>query len=209
MFFFERLDTPLADLDVTAWLFLAQIAGDLPLPSTTEMKEFNLRTLLDAMEDPSCRGYCDENYKKRWWLVDDNHWSNNMSDKRVKQMEEKYLDLQFRILARDMVDANYPLQIGTYSKLNDKGKALVAFNVVCGYARYNLDEESPDASWRTFRDCNPSKCYSLFTGTKAVPLKCHWLDLDDDSKDGIVDKLPPKPKSRGVMRMIRGKIGKR
>ena len=54
MFFLERLDTPLVDLDVTAWLFLAQITGDLPLPEVAEMKEFNLNTFLDAMADPIC-----------------------------------------------------------------------------------------------------------------------------------------------------------
>ena len=46
---------------------------------------------------------------------------------------------------------------------------------------------SPNASWRTFRDCNPSKCYSIVTGTRAVPLKCKWLDLDGHSIEDIVD----------------------
>ena len=124
----------------------------------------------------------------------------------MKQMSRNSLDLQFRILARDMADANYPLHIGSYNKLNEKGRALVEFNHVCGYARYDLDEESRDASWRTFRDCNPSKCYSIMTGTKAVPLRCRWLDLNGDSKEDIVNKTNGKQKSRGIARMIRDKL---
>lgn len=50
MFFLERIDTPLMDIDVTAWLLLAQITEDITLPSTNEMKEYNLATLLDAMQ---------------------------------------------------------------------------------------------------------------------------------------------------------------
>lgn len=156
-------------------------------------------------KDPICRGYEDENYKKRWDSVDDEHWTYNLSDKRMKQMSRNYLCLQFRILARDMTDANYPLQIGSYNKLNEKGKALVEFNHVCGYARYDLDEESRDASWRTFRDCNPSKCYSIMTGTKAVPLKCRWLDLDGDNKEEIVRTINRK-KSRSITNLIRDKL---
>ena len=51
MFVLERIvDTPLMDIDVTAWLLLAQITGDIPLPLVNEMKQFNLATLMDAMQ---------------------------------------------------------------------------------------------------------------------------------------------------------------
>jgi hypothetical protein len=206
MFFLERLDTPLIDLDVTAWLFLAQITGDLPLPEVKEMKQFNLNTFLEAMADPICRGYDDENYKNRWWQVDDDHWTYSSSDTRMTQMERNYLNLQFRILARDMVDAKYPLQLGTYHKLNEKGNAFVEFNEACGHARYDLEEGSPDASWRTYRDCNPSKCYSIMTGTKAAPLKGHWLDLEGHGKEEIVDATAPKQKARGIAGRLRDKL---
>jgi hypothetical protein len=166
MFFLERLDTPLADLDVTAWSFLAQTTGDLPLPEVKEMKQFNLNTFLEAMADPICRGYDDENYESRWWEVDDDHWTCSSSDTRMTQMK-------FRMPARDMVDAKHPLQLGTCNELNEKGNAFVEFNEACGHARRDLEEGSPDASWKTHRDCNPSKCCSIMTGTKAAPLKCH------------------------------------
>ena len=206
MYFFERLDTPLIDLEVQAWLLLAQIIGDISLPTQEEMKGYNIKSFLESLEEPYCREYAEENYRKRWWKVDDDHWSYNTSDKRSKQMNKTYLDLQFRVLARDMVDCKYPLQIGTHQKLNEKGKALVLFNEVCGYARYDLDEESPDASWRTFRDCNPAKCYSIMTGTKTVPLKCHWLDLQGQSKDDIVDNSTTKQKKKSVTGMLKEKL---
>merc|ERR1719491_536499 len=99
------------------------------------------------------------------------------------QIHQALFDFQYRIMARDMCDANYPFTIGSYKKLNEKGKSLVTFSLACHAARHELDEESSDAKWRTFRDCNPSKCYSIMTGTKAVPLKCRWLDLDDTRKE--------------------------
>ena len=203
-FLMERTETPLIDLDVAAWLALAQIIGDLPLPSISEMKQCNLDTLLHALEDPMLRGDNEENYKNRWWQVNDDHWSFDVHDKRTKQMSKSYLELEHRILARDMVDANYPLQIGTFSKLNEKGKALVEFNNICSYARYNLDDESPNASWRTFRDCNPSKCYSIVTGTRAVPLKCKWLDLDGHSIEDIVDTSSSN--KQGLTGMMKNKL---
>ena len=168
------------------------------------MKQCNLNTLLHALEVPMLRGNDEENYKNRWWQVNDDHWSYDVHDKRTKQMSKSYLELEHRILARDMVDANYPLQIGTFSKLNEKGKALVEFNNICSYARYNLDDESPNASWRTFRDCNPSKCYSIMTGTRAVPLKCKWLDLDGHSIEDIVDTSSSN--KQGLTGMMKNKL---
>ena len=45
MFIADRLDTPLLDLDVQAWLLIAHITGDITLPSEKEMKRFNLQAL--------------------------------------------------------------------------------------------------------------------------------------------------------------------
>lgn len=211
MFLSERTDTPLLDLDVSAWLLLEHMAGGAPLKSPKEMRQFNLEMLLDALKDPICRGYDDENYRKRWWQVDDDHWSNDARDRRMKRMDGRYLDLQFRILARDMLDAKYPLRIGSYKKLNGKGRALVEFNMVCGRARYDLDGRSPDAPWRTFRDCDPSGCYSIMTGTRAAPLKCRWLDIDGQGKEDIVDTTlicnsRRRKKRRGLVEIILSKL---
>mmetsp|Transcript_26047 Transcript_26047/g.55997 ORF Transcript_26047/g.55997 Transcript_26047/m.55997 type:complete len:628 (+) Transcript_26047:172-2055(+) len=179
MFLCEEVDVPIFGLDIAAWLLLAQITGDLPLPSLQERKKFNTETLGNAMNDPYFRLLHDSNYAKQWCMaIGDDHWAEDHSNRRSKDLERSHLDLQYRFLARDAQDSGYPLQLGTFEKLNKKGKALVECNMVVDYARYDLNEDSADASWRTFRDCDPSKCKSIFTGTRAVPLKRHWLDLD-------------------------------
>ena len=93
--------------------------------------------------------------------IGDDHWSEDMSSLPMKGMMRNYWDLQYRLIARDALDSGYPLEIGTYKKLNKKGTALVSFGVIDECARFEMDEDSPDASWRTFRDCNPSKCHSI------------------------------------------------
>jgi len=101
-------------------------------------------------------------------------------------------DFNLRLLTRDMQDAKYPTQIGTFSKLNEKGRSFVNLDVGSLHARTCLNKDSPDASWRTFRDeKNPSKYCSIMTGTRAAPLKCRWLDLNGCSVDEIVDAVKP------------------
>ena len=188
----ERLDSPLLDLDVQAWLLLAHITDELALPSVKEMKQFNLQALMDEMQDPYIRLEIDTNYEKRYDEViwdDDKHWTNQFGSKRCREMEKKQIDLQYRVAARDMVDAKYPLDIGTYKKLNEKGKALVEFDLITGFDAHQVDlvEGSKDSSWKTFRDCDCNKIYSIMTGTAAMPLKRHWLDLEDYGIDGICE----------------------
>lgn len=187
MFLFERFDQPLLDLDIQTWLLLALITGDIPTPSAEEMKLFEFRELLGQMDDPYARQRVEDNYSKRWGSISDDHWSYEMSDERTKQVLMKYFDLQISLLARDMVEAKYPLQIGTLEKLNEKGKAIVAFSVSTVYDRYGLDRGTPDVSLRTFRDANASNYYSIITGTIAAPLKSPWLDLNGNCVQDIVD----------------------
>jgi thioredoxin reductase len=177
MFVRERCDVPLFDLDVQTWLLLAHITEN-NLPSIKEMNEWNREQFAKEMDTVMLRYHLDMNYKEKWWNVDDDHWSYNHFDDRSMQNYQQYYDLQYRILARDMTDAKYPLNIGTYEQLNDTGEALVKFNIESSYNRYKLDEESSDAKWRTFRDADVADFYcSVFTGTRGVQLKCHWLDL--------------------------------
>lgn len=187
MFFIDNAENPILEIDITAWLLLAHMMGDITLPSQHQMIEYNMKLALDLLDDPFWRCH-DANFKKRWWDVDEEHWSNDTSDRRMYTMLKNYYIKDIQKLARDCFDAKYPLQIGTYEGLNEVGKALVEFNLVDSYYRYDLDEESSEASWKTFRDCDPSsKIYSVITGTKAVPLKGRWLDIDEECKEDIVD----------------------
>jgi len=190
-FMYEESNVPLLNLDIIAWRTLAQITGDLPLPQPEEMHQFNISTLLDAMNIPEVRYLADDNYRKQWdQTIGRDHWVEDHRDHRCKAMTRSHWDHQYRVLARDALDSGYPVDIGTYEKLNEKGNDLVSSNMVCEFARYEMDNDSPNASWETFRDCDPSKCHSIFTGTKAAPLKKHWLELESCEIVDIVD-IPP------------------
>jgi len=186
MFSFDMSENPILAVDIAMWLLLAHIMGDIPIPSQQQMKQYNLKILLDLLDTPFWR-YYEENYMNRWYDIDDDHWSYDVSDKRMIDMLKDYFAKDMKIVARDCCDAKHPLQIGTYENLNERGEAFVEFNLVDSFHRYDLDEESPDSSWKTFRDFDPSnKIYSVMTGTKAVPLKCRWLDIDGECKEDIV-----------------------
>jgi len=197
MFMMGRLDAPLLDLDVQAWLLLAHLTDDITLPSEKDMKRFNLQALMDELQDPYIRAEIDKNYDDHWgdslYDDDDVHWLNQFGDKRVREMKTNTFTLQCRFLARDMIDASYPLDIGTYKKLNGKGKALVEMEVVSGFDFHSVElvEGSRDSSWKTFRDGNPTNIRSIMTGTKAIPFKCHWLDLEGDGVDDICGTPAP------------------
>jgi hypothetical protein len=179
----DRTENPILDLDIMAWLLLSHIMGDISIPSQKQMKEFNLKVLLDAFDSPKYR-YYEENYRNRWRSLDEDHWSEDWSDQRMRQVLNDSLEFDMRILARDSFDAKYPLQLGSYENLNEKGKALAQFNLFSFYHRFDLEEDSP---WKTFRDSDPSPYYSVMTGTKAVSLKCRWLDIDGQALDDIIE----------------------
>ena len=190
MFVKERMDVPLFDLDVQTWLLLNHITSN-DLPAVEEMNRWNIEQFSREMNDVMLRYQLDMNFKQKWWNVDEDHWTYDHFDKRSKQFYQDYYQLQYSILARDMIDSKYPLNIGSYDKLNEKGEALVKFNIECSYARYRLDENSVDAEWKTFRDSDLSDCYcSIFTGTMGVPLKSHWLDLNEEEYDHVQDEIP-------------------
>lgn len=215
---YDIFEAPLLSLDIAAWLMVSQMTGDLPVPNTDEMHSFNMETLLDCMNDPFFRYDADgvsislfvcvatccttvihsaplsilngQNYKEQWKLVcsDEEHWSNDTMSIGMKAIHRNFHNLEHRLLARDAFDSGYPLDLGTYGELNEKGKALVAIHTDNEYSRYEMDASTPDASWRTFRDCDPSQCRSIFTGTESIPLKGRWLELEGcEMKDIIGD----------------------
>ena len=61
MFFLRERDyTPLVEIDVFAWRALAQIVGDLPLPTLADVRRHNVGTLLGALDDPAFRAKTDD-----------------------------------------------------------------------------------------------------------------------------------------------------
>jgi hypothetical protein len=94
-------------------------------------------------------------------------------------------------MARTLRDAKYPVDLGDYQALNEKGQHLYNFQKWSCEHRSKLDPNNPEENyWKTFRDVdNSDQFFSIFTGTKAVPLKQRWMDIDE-SKDDVLTSPP-------------------
>jgi len=76
--------------------------------------------------------------------------------------------------------------VGTMDELNEKGENLVYMACHDASARFELEEcDEVTEAWKTFRDQDPSPYSSLITGTKSVPLKGKWLEIDDEGNRTI------------------------
>ena len=82
-----------------------------------------------------------------------------------------------RSLDRDMRDANYPVDYGSYDGLTSVGKKLVELGLQNIHVRHLLDPDSKDSDWKTFRDADPSPFVSIHTGQGSSSLPKRWLDL--------------------------------
>ena len=109
-------------------------------------------------------------------------WDNAVSNGQWSQASQEYGDYTLKLLARDMQEAGYPWSLGTYSELNENGKALSRFNALSSIHRSRLTKEFiQEHPTKTFRDCDDAdQFYSLFTGTKAVPLPKEWLQINPE-----------------------------
>jgi cell division FtsZ-interacting protein ZapD len=70
---------------------------------------------------------------------------------------------------------SYPTQLGSMEGLNEKGQLLLKMSMLDALERKRLKK----TSWRTFHDIDTTSFKSLHTATEAIPLKAHWLDIDD------------------------------
>ena len=184
MFYTDRSEAPLLDADIQSWLLLAHITGDLSLPSITGMKQFNLDALFDELQDPYYRSEIDKSYCEAWdkapAMEDEEHWYYQHGHEKKRDLERNFALFECRFLARDILDAKYPFDIGTYHELNEKGKAFVEISLS------SFDAHEVDlVKGMTFRDHNPVNIRSVMTGTKAIPLKQPWLELEGDSPEDI------------------------
>ena len=178
MYLHEYGEYPLLEIDIAAWWCLAYITGEKEIPTKDQMLEANRLDLLNAMHEMQDRYEIDENYHEavNTRLAKSFH----MSPEYIPFMVEWYSHA-FRVIARDMVDASYPLQFGNIDQLNETGEKLLHMSVQDNLGRLELSNgDGEDCSWKTFRDRDPSPFSSLITGTKSVSLKGKWLELDDE-----------------------------
>uniref|UniRef100_A0A7S2SGE8 Uncharacterized protein n=1 Tax=Eucampia antarctica TaxID=49252 RepID=A0A7S2SGE8_9STRA len=180
MFMFETSSHPLLDIDILAWCLLAYVCGDVTLPTFEKMEEEQMAQRLEKMDISDYRYSSDKNYAAACDNIHKDHWIHEYSSDNYLLYEQETIVYEHLILARRMIIGNYPLKFGTKDKLNVVGEKSVKMCTDEGAARYRLNPDDPDSSWKTFRDQDPTSFQSLITGTIAAPLKGHWMDLDDD-----------------------------
>ena len=122
----------------------------------------------------------DPNYFEAMFDLGENHWSDDYNDPRTIEINEEFLAYYVGLIARNLREAKYPVDFGTYGELNELGQKLVKLGLENVKMRHLLDPESSDASWKTFRDVDPQMLQSIYTGQRAAPLPQAWLELKPD-----------------------------
>ena len=181
MFLFESNDLPLLDIDVKAWLILAYITGEKDVPTKEEMLKCKSQDLLLCMHNPDNRWEMDENYYEALQKIPEDHWHSDYTCKEWDTYAIEASGLNYRFMARDMVDGSYPFQIGNLEGLNKIGLQMVLQSFQNVRNKHALeDQDEKTKKWMTFRDCDPSLWKSLFTDDESTPLKGKWLEIDDE-----------------------------
>merc|ERR1712224_803782 len=108
-------------------------------------------------------------------------WSNSYKDERMIFQLKEFIDWNWRYCAHLMKYCCYPVDIGDCNMLNEKGKNYVEISLADALCRTELNTESEDSRWKTFRDIDDtSNRISTFTGAVAVPFTRPWLELNDE-----------------------------
>lgn len=180
MFLTGTTDNPLVCIDVNAWLLLRFITGLRAIPTPEDMSRQNLEDALEGMQNPYVRYCMDSNYYEAF----DEKFKDEKQREIIMPLYEEYKDehysLYFRMLARSMQEAKYPVSFGTFEELNETAKAIISYDKLVYNHRTVLDPDNEEENaWRTYRDYTDAhKFCSTFTGTEAVPLPGRWIDLD-------------------------------
>jgi hypothetical protein len=203
MFMYEDTDYPLLEIDLKAHMFLNFIMEPQKyLPSQTEMLLNNSRSFVDSFDYYAVRYETDPNYRAACKQIPSNTWYHNQLSRQCRALERETAIYDFLVLARDMAESNYPLQIGKCTseicddydrkvpkltnisdyELNETGNLMLDMSVASSYTRYEgYKFPKYERSWRTFRDA-PVRSQSIYTGTAAVPLAGKWLELNDEGQ---------------------------
>jgi len=180
MFMAFEFENTLFGIDVSAWLLMRVVTGLRELPSAGDMLKKEKDAALHALNNPGFRCLMDKNYIE---AVEEN-WENLPGRLQSKHewLDEAQTDyeenMDVRMLARYIAEAEYPVNFGSVDELNETANAYMAFDRMTRDHRSQLTEEDA-VDGKTYRDCSDGgDIVSIFTGTPAVPLKCRWLDAD-------------------------------
>jgi hypothetical protein len=192
------------EIDAQAWALAAYVSGETLLPTEKEMEIRNYLEKLEELHVPAYRKSYDAEYAEALMPLyyDSNHWLNRefYADKYFEFFME---DVRYsnRLIARDQQDGGHGGEWGSFEKLSARGELLV------DQMALEWDDEWGDPEWYTFRDVDPSRFQSVYTGSKFASLKGHWMDLDDDgtpltprnlsmTTEGMIQMSQQRQKSR-------------
>jgi hypothetical protein len=181
MFLTGTTDNPLVCIDVNACLLLRFITGLNAIPTSEDMTRQNLNDALEGMQNIYVRYIMDSNYCAAF----EEKFNHNEKLRELlmtcfNEQKSEHYNLYFRMLARSMQEAKYPVSFGTFEELNEVAKTVVSNDSLVYNHRIVLDPDNEDENtWRTYRDyTDANKFRSIFTGTEALPLPGRWIDLD-------------------------------
>mmetsp|Transcript_31180 Transcript_31180/g.47171 ORF Transcript_31180/g.47171 Transcript_31180/m.47171 type:complete len:623 (-) Transcript_31180:235-2103(-) len=171
---------PLLHLESEAWMCLAFCMGDTQFPAAEVVENEMQKQMLEEMNIAYLRWSIDPNYFEALDDLDDDHWTDDYTDTRTIEMNEEYLGYYVGLIARNLKEAKYPVDFGTYGDLNDLGKRLVKLGLENIKLRHLLDPSEEEAEWKTFRDANPTGLSSIYTGEIPSALPKPWMELKGD-----------------------------
>jgi len=170
--------------DVLAHQLYAFITNPKLLPVKSEMKSWLQNKIYDYMDIPLLRRDIDNNYVA---LLE--KYSHTKAEEELEtnyDLVREVSNFHFRSLAEIINEINYPIDIGTYEGLNEKGDKLVGFDMhdrnLCNPSSSSSSISSSSSTVCSFRDVDGydlSFISSIHTGTKAIPFKKPWMELDD------------------------------
>jgi hypothetical protein len=179
MFVENNSEHPLIEISANCWYLAGCVSGSVRLPSSDEMSKQNYERAIFELGYPFYRIRMDENYAKVAMALP-GFWPEDAEEESELLNEIWEIDSVFpvKVLARTMEEGGYPLSLGTFEELNENGLALIEMDSKAGGHRCEDARDDAEWKWKTYRDCTDAGQFqSLFTGSKAVPLEAHWMDL--------------------------------
>jgi thioredoxin reductase len=187
--------SPLLEIDVSAWLCMNLITGGVVFPSKEEMEEQSRIDLVRMMNYDDMRYLVDENFYYAIELLYKSVGESPSADVAIDDLVGEtsaiddlmvydlmvYDSFSIRHMASKMGIAKYPLDLGSFNKLNHAGELLLQMDAQDDLNRWNLKYVSnEDKIWMTFRDMDPSQYKSVITDMGSASFEGRWLDIDDE-----------------------------
>jgi len=185
----STFDVPIVKIDIRAWFFLGCILGEIEIPTRKEMINDHRESIMEEMDDIGHRSELDPNYRIELEELEDqdDHWFNDSEDERVEAFNDQYYLDDVMGIAEMMEKSLYPVSFLTpEGKLNEKGRKFMEIYRTSEVEPYRSTGNDPcESEWMTFRDYHCEKYVSIYTGSKVLPMKQHWIDLDESDLSNV------------------------